>query len=114
MADFYLVPQGTAWCIICEISFEVISKSSSRNIDFTLFTQPKLLFLMYFNTFKGNLCSVIIIFLFHYFVIHATCLEKGETQFTSPSSAGIGVFGPTPQKYLNARFCNLEQSAGLV
>ena len=67
---------------ICEMLFEVISKSSSRNIDFTLFTQPKLLFLMYFNTFKGNLCSFIIIALFHNFVIHATCLEKGEPQFT--------------------------------
>ena len=53
---------------ICEMSFEVISKYSSRNIDFTLFTQPKLLFLMYFNTFEGNLCSFIIIVSFHNFL----------------------------------------------
>ena len=81
-------------------------------IDFTLFTQPKLLFLMYF---RFMVTSAHLSLLFYTIVCDACHMSREGRNpiYFTMLSAGIGVFGPTPRKY-NARFGNLKQSSGSV
>ena len=84
--DFYWWVSSSTSCFvtvcngICEKNLNL---DFTKNIDFNLFTQTNLLFLVYFRTFEGNLFMkgnpFIAIIIVHDFVIHVTyVLGRGK------------------------------------